>query len=168
MLSKRRLAGGKVQVTFSAPQLKGVARVFLVGEFNDWNTSLMPMTAKADGCWSVVLTLDAGRMYAFRYLVPGQGWHNDWAAHPYIPNEFGSENSIVDLRPFADAPAEPPKAVKKTVAVKLRSAAKKPPAAKVVKAKTTVAKEVTLKKKTTAMPGKTKATPPTKAIPKRK
>ena len=31
-----------------------------------------------------------------RYLVDGQMWANDEAADAYAPNEFGSDNSIVN------------------------------------------------------------------------
>ena len=38
-----------------------------------------------------------GRRYRFRYLVDGERWQNDWQAHDYEPNEFGGDDSVVDV-----------------------------------------------------------------------
>ena len=35
------------------------------------------------------------------YLANGTDWHNDWAADAYLPNEFGSDNSVVSLKESA-------------------------------------------------------------------
>ena len=47
--------------------------------------------------------LDAGRAYRFRYLLDGQRWENDWAADAYQPNDFGGDDSVVDLTALAEA-----------------------------------------------------------------
>ena len=39
----------------------------------------------------------AGRAYRFRYLLDGHRWENDWAADAYKPNDFGADDSVVDL-----------------------------------------------------------------------
>lgn len=97
MLAKRKLAGGKVRVTFTMPPLDGVTQLHLVGDFNDWSVTATPLSRADDGSWSVALTLAAGQRYQFRYLANGQTWHNDGQADAYVPNDFGSENSVVDL-----------------------------------------------------------------------
>jgi 1,4-alpha-glucan branching enzyme len=104
MLSKRKLARGKVRVTFAMPPLEGVMRLNLVGDFNNWSITETPLKKAADGSWSVALTLDGGRQYEYRYLADGQTWHNDWAADAYTPNVHGTDNSVVDLAAEA-APA---------------------------------------------------------------
>jgi hypothetical protein len=43
------------------------------------------------------LHLEAGRAYRFRYLLDGCRWENDWQADAYLPNEFGGEDSVIDL-----------------------------------------------------------------------
>ena len=116
MLRKENTAGGKVKVTFSMPALEGVTTLYLVGSFNDWSDTATPMVHGADGGWSAAITLDAGWAYQYRFRDQDGGWHNDWAADSYVPNEFGSENSVVDLTdagsaPTAEAAAAP--AVKK-------------------------------------------------------
>ena len=52
-----------------------------------------------------------GREYTYRYLVNGEEWHNDWAADRYVPNEFGTDNSVVNLVENGDA--KPKRAAKK-------------------------------------------------------
>jgi hypothetical protein len=53
------------------------------------------MTKRKGGRFSVTLTLEGGRSYRFRYLVDGHRWENDPAADGYIPNEYGSEDSVI-------------------------------------------------------------------------
>jgi 1,4-alpha-glucan branching enzyme len=125
MLRKQNAAGGKVKVTFSRPPLEGVTGLFLVGSFNDWSDTGTPLVRGADGGWSVALTLDAGWAYQYRFRDQDGGWHNDWAADSYVPNEFGSENSVVDLTGAAAGPAEPA-AAKKTVLTPAPKPAEKP------------------------------------------
>ncbi len=118
MIRKEKTAGGKLKVIFSMPALEGVSALYLVGSFNDWKDTATPLVRSSDGGWSVALTLDAGWAYQYRFRDQDGGWHNDWAADSYVPNEFGSENSVVDLTetgvgPAASAAAgpaaEPPK-----------------------------------------------------------
>lgn len=108
MLKKRKLANGKVRVTFSMTPLEGVGQLFLVGEFNEWNETATPMTKLEDGTWSVSLTLEDNREYHYRYLADGHTWHNDWQADHYVRNKFGSDNSVVNL-----VTEEKPKKVRK-------------------------------------------------------
>ena len=51
----------------------------------------------------MTVDLDAGRAYRFRYLIDGQRWDNDWAADAYVPNDFGGDDSVVDLTGLAEA-----------------------------------------------------------------
>ncbi len=73
-------------------------RVFLVGEFNNWNEVETPMKALKKGGFSVTLDLDAGREYQFRYFFDRLFWGNDPEADRYAYSTFGNcENSIVTL-----------------------------------------------------------------------
>ncbi len=38
-----------------------------------------------------------GRQYRYRFLLDGERWENDWAAEIYLPNSFGSEDSLVTI-----------------------------------------------------------------------
>lgn len=114
MLKKRKLASGKVRVTFSMPTLEGVGQLYLVGEFNEWSETATPMTKADDGSWSVALTLDSNREYQYRYLADGHTWHNDWEADSYTRNNLGSDNSVLNL-----IEEEKPKRARKKSAKKL-------------------------------------------------
>lgn len=116
MLTKRPLADGSTEVTFHMPASEWITTLSLLGDFNQWNGEAHPMTRNDDGSWSTTVTLTPGA-YRFRYFANGESWANDDAADAYVPNEYGSENSLVQVGPTpgADADAEAaPTAVKKT------------------------------------------------------
>jgi len=48
---------------------------------------------KVKGVWKISLALKPGE-YKFKYFVDGN-WHNDPAAHKYVPSPFGGDDSIV-------------------------------------------------------------------------
>lgn len=86
------------KVTFRLPaEAAGEAKaVFLVGDFNDWNTRATPMDRLKSGDFKVILDLESGRDYSFRYLIEGEQWENDWEADRYVPSGIeGAENSVV-------------------------------------------------------------------------
>ena len=90
------LDGLQVRVTFELPSSLWAERVNLVGDFNDWDTSRDEMTqSRANGNWRITLVLPKGREYQFRYLVNGRDWHNEWHADKYVPNKYGSDNSVI-------------------------------------------------------------------------
>lgn len=111
MLTKRKMGKGKYRVTFTMPKIDGAKQLSLVGDFNNWSITEHPLTKNADGTWSTALTLAGGREYTFRYLLNGEEWHNDWAADRYAPNEYGTDNSIVNL--IENGEAKPKRAAKK-------------------------------------------------------
>lgn len=88
------LGGGWVRFRFAGEAQRPV---FLVGDFNQWNETAHPMDRAEDGGWVTTLWLPPGE-YEFKYKV-GVEWHNDHAAHKYVPNVWGSENSVVVVRP---------------------------------------------------------------------
>lgn len=83
------------KVTFTAPARLDGETVTLVGEFNQWNETELPMKRQKDSSFRATIDLESSREYQFRYLVNGTEWHNDEAADKYIPNGFGEENSVV-------------------------------------------------------------------------
>jgi 1,4-alpha-glucan branching enzyme len=97
MLHKKPLGGKKFQVTFTMPPMPGVETLHLCGEFNGWSDTANPMKREPDGSWTVSLSVEGGKSYMFRYRDNSGEWHNDWAADAYVPNQFGSENSVLDL-----------------------------------------------------------------------
>jgi 1,4-alpha-glucan branching enzyme len=89
--------GNTCRVTFELPAEVGAEQVNLCGDFNAWSLSETPMTKRKDGRFSTTVTLSGGRSYRFRYLIDGARWENDWAADAYVPNDFGGEDSVVEL-----------------------------------------------------------------------
>jgi 1,4-alpha-glucan branching enzyme len=110
VLYKQPAGGGKRPVTFRLPPEVGADTITVVGDFNGWSESATPLTRTDDG-FSVTLSLEVGKAYRFRYLIDGVRWENDWAADDYRPNDFGGDDSVVDLTdaaaPSVDA-SEPP------------------------------------------------------------
>jgi 1,4-alpha-glucan branching enzyme len=84
----------KVEFSLSTTAVADMQQVHLVGDFNDWNETSIPMQCKGDH-FVVTLDLPLGEIFQFRYLVNQTDWHNDWKADAYVPNGFGGENSVV-------------------------------------------------------------------------
>jgi 1,4-alpha-glucan branching enzyme len=114
---------GRVLTTFRLPHAVLADRVCVVGEFNDWSLTANPMERDGDE-FVARIALSPGRVYRFRYLLDGERWENDWSADAYVPNEFGGDDSVIDLTnsdgPTAqEATTTPPKkSVRKRAAAK--------------------------------------------------
>jgi hypothetical protein len=49
-----------------------------------------------NGGYTVVLELELGREYQFRYLIDEHRWENDWNADKYVKSPYGdTDNSVV-------------------------------------------------------------------------
>jgi 1,4-alpha-glucan branching enzyme len=105
--------GAVVLVTFRLPREVVAEEAAVVGEFNEWSHTANPMVRDAEGL-SATITLRPGRTYRFRYLLDGERWENDWAADAYAPNEFGGDDSVIDLTDAATG-AAPPRAAEPAV-----------------------------------------------------
>ena len=80
-------------VVFQLPAFEGASEVVLVGDFNDWSESSLPMTRTGD-MFEIIVPLMKGQQYSYKYLVDGHRWENDWNADQYVPNEFGGDDSV--------------------------------------------------------------------------
>ena len=98
---KARDRNGDASVTFTLPAAVGAGHVAICGEWNDWAADRDIMERAADG-FSLAIRLEPGRSYRFRYLLDGTRWENDWAADAYVPNGYGSDDSVVDLTDLPD------------------------------------------------------------------
>ena len=75
----------------------GAEKIYLVGDFNSWDETSIPMKKGPDGSFSVKKQLDTNKEYQFRYLLDGKAWINDWKADKYVRSEFANDdNSVVD------------------------------------------------------------------------
>jgi 1,4-alpha-glucan branching enzyme len=90
---------GEVEVRVRRPNAH---RVFLAGDFNNWNKSTLAMTPTRNGDWVCRLKLPEG-VYQFKYWVDGT-WYLDNSSRAADPFPFGCHSLIVN---DAGAPAAP-------------------------------------------------------------
>ncbi len=92
---------GKARVTFTVDPRVGARTAAVCGEWNDWSAGAGVMRRDTEGGFSLTVSRDTGRAYRFRYLLDGRRWDNDWAADAYVRNDFGGDDSVVDLTVLA-------------------------------------------------------------------
>lgn len=98
MISKSYSKNGRTaRVTFDLPAEVGAETVSVCGDFNNWDAKAHPLKQRKDGSFSTTITLETGKEYRFRYLINGNHWENHWDADAYLPNDFGSEDSVLNL-----------------------------------------------------------------------
>jgi 1,4-alpha-glucan branching enzyme len=99
-VKKTSTKSGKVSVTFELPADAVTGQAVIFGDFNGWHNGTA-MKRRKDGSYSATVKLDPGR-YRYRYLIDGVHWENDWNADEYVPNDYGSDDSVVEV-PSVDA-----------------------------------------------------------------
>lgn len=83
-----------VRFTLLAPQ---ASHVSIVGDFNQWNPTALPLRRAADGqSWEVEVPLVPGR-YAYSFVVDGM-LARDPSAPQAADDDFGMPNSIVMVK----------------------------------------------------------------------
>ncbi len=98
MIQKRKLnhhGNAVVRVTFILPATLQADKIFLVGDFNQWQTNTHPFGRDGMGNWVFVLDLEPGETCQFRYLSDGVHWMNDTDADGFVENEHGTSNFVV-------------------------------------------------------------------------
>jgi 1,4-alpha-glucan branching enzyme len=106
----------KTTFQISAPDAKTVR---LLGDFNGWNPESHPMKKGKTGNWKIDVSLPPGT-YQFRYFIDQSWWMNDQTVGA-MPNDQGSENSIVTVEPLKTThrkTAAKKSALKKTTTVR--------------------------------------------------
>jgi len=83
------ISSAKIQFVFPAPEAQ---KVFLRGDFNNWDACANPMEKDKKGIWKVAVDLRPGK-YEYRFFVDDK-WENDPSCTKCVPNEFGSMNCI--------------------------------------------------------------------------
>ena len=80
-LEKKYLKNGSVcSVTFVLPKdaAPDAGSVSILGEFNNWSPDAHPLARREEGDFAIVLELESGRAYRFRYVIDGWKYENDW------------------------------------------------------------------------------------------
>jgi 1,4-alpha-glucan branching enzyme len=88
------------KVTFRISEEIGTSArtAHVVGEFNNWNFSSIPMKKLKNGAFTTTLDLNKGKEYQFRYLLDDKRWENDANADKFAPTPYGDcENSVIAL-----------------------------------------------------------------------
>jgi len=94
MLSKRTFkTKNETEVTFVFSR-EDVKKVELVADFNHWQPAPMKFDRK-NKRFTAKVRLPNDNAFHFKYLLDGKEWENDYNAEQYIPNDFGSDNSVV-------------------------------------------------------------------------
>ena len=95
MSGKRAADAYTVDVTFTLPADVQADSVALCGEFNEWSAENIRLARDGDGSWRATVALEPGHTYRYRYLLDGERWENAWQADGYVPNSYGSADSVV-------------------------------------------------------------------------
>lgn len=96
MLKKRYFkTKDECEVTFEVPGDEA-NQVDLVCELNDWEP--IPLKQVKGGPFRTRVRFPKNSRHEFRYRVDGERWVNDDAADAYVTNEFGSDNSVLEIK----------------------------------------------------------------------
>ncbi|MET9342102.1 isoamylase early set domain-containing protein [Nonomuraea sp. NPDC003804] len=103
-----------VAITFSLPG-EVTGPVSVVGDFNDWDPYVHPMTKGPDGRHAVTVTVPQGLTFAFRYLRDGGIWFDDPQADEYdarggilhVPASDAGRPAAKDSKDSKDSSDEP-------------------------------------------------------------
>ncbi len=83
------------EVTFAFTEKPNARKVYIAGDFNDWDDSKRRMVKVKDGSFRARMKLEPGE-YEYKYIVDGE-----WCADPDAPtqrsNPFGTVNSVVQV-----------------------------------------------------------------------
>lgn len=84
-----------VRFELAAPAAQQVA---LAGSFNGWGNDAITLSKSTAGTWSVTVPLPVGE-HRYQFVVDGERWVPDPAAHAQIDDGFGGTNSVIVVSP---------------------------------------------------------------------
>ncbi len=74
----------------------GARAVTLVGSFNSWNTTALPMKDE-NGVWRITVRLKKGTTNTYNFLIDGSKWVPDPASPAEVDDGFGGKSSVLQL-----------------------------------------------------------------------
>lgn len=84
------------KVTFELAA-KESEKVSVVGDFNEWDATAAPLKKLKNGTFKLVLPLEAGSTYEYKFIVDGD-YVNDEKADSLKWNDFANaENGVLEL-----------------------------------------------------------------------
>lgn len=81
------------QFKLHAPQAK---KVSVVGSFNNWDTASLVAKKDTKGNWVAKANLKPGK-HEYKFFVDGS-WVNDPGCNKCVPNTFGTQNCVVEVK----------------------------------------------------------------------
>lgn len=76
----------------------GAKAVTLVGSFNGWNPTALPMTdGNRDGVWRIIVRLKKGTTNIYNFLIDGSKWVPDPESPVQVDDGFGGKSSVLRL-----------------------------------------------------------------------
>ncbi len=81
---------------------RDAGRIDVVGTFTGWQASPVRMHRDPGGWWSARVAVDPGE-HRFAYLVDGQNYLADFAAHGIERDRFGGLVSVLAIEPAVAA-----------------------------------------------------------------
>ncbi|ANO34851.1 1,4-alpha-glucan branching protein [Vibrio breoganii] len=94
MLKKRFFkTKNEVEVTFEWPKTEEQS-ISVAGDFTDWQPVAMKYN-KTKKAFNFKTRFPKNEQFQFRYLIDGEVWENDPKADDYVPNDCGTDNSLV-------------------------------------------------------------------------
>jgi len=82
-----------VKFIFSAIRADSIS---VAGTFNNWTPGVINLKKDLVGVWRAATHLKPG-VYQYRFHVDGR-WVNDPSARKTVPNEFGTTNTILEVK----------------------------------------------------------------------
>lgn len=86
------------KVKFIAPKAlsESAKKLFLAGEFNNWEYTETPLRRQKNGDYATIVELAPGTEYQYRFVLDGERWENDYEADKYVPSHVcNDDNSVV-------------------------------------------------------------------------
>lgn len=96
MIAKTRTPrSDALRVTFSLPADRPSERVFVVGDFNNWDPGPHELRRRSNGRRTAIVELPPGHRSRFRYVTAAGHWFDDGDADAYEPNPHGGVDGVV-------------------------------------------------------------------------
>ncbi len=89
----------KVTFKFTKKDGEEPQSVKVIGDFNNWDTTVEPMKPLKSGDFTQTINLSSGSEFQFRYLINDRTWVNDDEADTFIDNGMGTseKNGVLQL-----------------------------------------------------------------------
>ena len=96
MAKQKVKASGRRSVTFVCEDAPG-REIFVAGGFSNWEPKYRLTDRAGNGKYSCRVLLEPGE-YQYKFVVDGE-WRLDAANPNFVPNDFGTLNSLLTVLP---------------------------------------------------------------------